>query len=102
MLPEGTLRKLPAHLISYEPQAIEASFAFLRAPKLDSSQGTQAGKYVQKHGLNKIHDAVMVDSDKNYPLTCILMDEDEEDWSNSLNAFMLADGHALLEKFVKQ
>ena len=52
--------------------------------------------------MNKIHDAIMVDSDKNYPLTCILMDEDEEDWSNSLNAFMLADGHALLEKFVKQ
>ena len=36
VLPEGTLRKLPAHLISYEPQAMESSFAFLRAPKLDS------------------------------------------------------------------
>jgi len=46
VVPEGTLRKLPAHLISFEPQAMEASFAFIRTPKLENTQGPQAGKYV--------------------------------------------------------
>lgn len=30
------------------------------------------------------------------------MEQGEEDWSNSLNAYMLAEGLAILEKYVQQ
>ena len=49
-----------------------------------------------------VHDAIMVESDSNHPLSVILMEEGEEDWSNSINAFMVAEGLAILEKYVSQ
>ncbi len=42
----------------------------------------------------------MIDSDNSQPLQVILMEEGETDWSNSLNAYMLAEGIAVLEKYV--
>ena len=57
---------------------------------------------MQRHGLNMVHDAIIVESDSNHPLSVILMEEGEEDWSNSINAFMLAEGLAVLEKYVLQ
>lgn len=30
------------------------------------------------------------------------MEEGEEDWSSSLNAYMLAEGLAILQKYIKQ
>ena len=44
----------------------------------------------------------MVESDSGRPLTVILMEEGEQDWSSSLNAFMLAEGLAVLEQYIKQ
>ena len=64
--------------------------------------GSQAAKYVQKHGLNMVHDAIVCESENNQPLQLILMEEGEEDWSSSLNAYMLAEGLAILAKYVKQ
>ena len=64
--------------------------------------GQQAGKYVQKHGLNSVHDAIVCESEVNQPLQLILMEEGEEDWSSSLNAYMLAEGLAILPSYVKQ
>ncbi len=97
---ESTLRKLPAHLLAFEPQAMAAQLACVRTPRLDRSMGTKAGKYLQKYGLNQVHDAIMIDSDNSQPLQVILMEEGETDWSNSLNAYMLAEGIAVLEKYV--
>lgn len=101
-VPEATLRKLPAHLLAYEPQAMSASLAYVRAPRLDQTLGPQAGKYIQKHGLNMIHDAVVVESESGKPLKVILMEQGEEDWASSLNAYIVAEGLAILEKYVKQ
>ena len=47
-----------------------------------------------------MHDAIMVESEGNRPLNVILMEEGEEDWSNSLNAYILAEGLGVLEKWV--
>jgi len=69
---------------------------------LDATLGQQAGKYLQKHGLNMVHDAVVCESETNAPLQLILMEQGEEDWSSSLNAFMLAEGLAILPKYIKQ
>ena len=98
---ESTLRKLPAHLLSYEPQAMESQLAYLRVPRLDNTMGQQAGKYVQKHGLNQVHDAIVCESEANQPLQLILMEQGEEDWSSSLNAYMLAEGLAILPSYAK-
>ena len=40
------LRKLPAHLLAFEPQAYPASFAYIKAPRLKQSCGSEAAKYV--------------------------------------------------------
>lgn len=38
-VPESTLRKLPAHLLAFEPQAMSASLAYVRTPRLDRLLG---------------------------------------------------------------
>ena len=48
------------------------------------------------------HDAIMFESERNKPLQVILLEQGEEDWSSSLNAYMLAEGLAALEKYVQQ
>ena len=78
-----------------------AKLAFLKVPHLEGTLGAQAGKYLQKHGLNMTHDAIMVSSERDQPLEVILMEQGEEDWSSSLSAFMLAEGLAVLEKHVE-
>lgn len=97
---EANLRKLPAHLLAYEPQAMQAQLAYMRVPHIENTLGPQAGKYLQKNGLNMTHDAIMVESTQNDKLQVILMEQGEEDWSNSLNAYMLSEGLAVLEKYV--
>lgn len=37
--PDMDMRKLPAHLLAYEPQAIPASFAFLKCPRKTQQMG---------------------------------------------------------------
>lgn len=68
ILNENTLRKLPAHLLAFEPQAMEAQLAYLQVPRLEQTLGSQAGKYVQKHGLNMVHGAIVCESENNRPL----------------------------------
>jgi len=99
---ESSLRKLPAHLLAFEPQAMPSALAYIRAPRIDRPFGPQAGKYLQRHGLNQVHDAVVVESQAGQPLRVILMEEGEEDWTNSLNAFMLSEGLTVLEKYVSE
>jgi len=36
---ENTLRKLPVHLLAFKPQAMDASLAFIRTPRLDRTMG---------------------------------------------------------------
>ena len=55
--------------------------------------GPEAATYLRKHGLNKVHDVVVVDEQPGM-LSVILMEEGEPDWSTSLNAYMLAEGLA--------
>lgn len=61
MRPDLDLRKLPAHLLAYEPQAIPAKFAFLKCPRKTQQMGLQAAKYVEKYALNTVHDACVVE-----------------------------------------
>jgi len=49
-----------------------------------------------------VHDAIVAESESGKPLQLILMEEGEEDWSSSINAYMLAEGLAVLQKYVKQ
>jgi hypothetical protein len=49
-----------------------------------------------------VHDAIVASSDTGYPLSLILMEEGEEDWANSLNAFMLAEGLAVIDKSIAE
>ena len=99
---DSSLRKLPAHLLAFEAQAMQGCLAFLRAPKLDQTMGPQAGKYVQRHGLNMVHDAIVVNSESGAPLELILMEEGESDWSNSLNAFIVSEGLAILDRNIAE
>ena len=48
-----------------------------------------------------MHDAVVVGQDGPY-LSLILMEEEEEDWGNSMNAYLVSDGLALCESEVTQ
>ena len=50
---------------------------------------------MSKNGLNQRHDAVVVYQDEDR-VAVILLEEEEEDWSSSLNAYMIAEGHAIL------
>lgn len=76
---------------------MHASLAFVKAPKLSRTLGDQAGRYLQQHGLNLTHDAVVASSESGYPLQLILMEAGVEDWSNSLNAYMVNEGLAILD-----
>jgi len=58
--------------------------------------GDKAKKYIKKHGLEKVHDAIVVEEHSNY-LKVILVDEGEQDWSESINAFVLAEGLAIMD-----
>ena len=40
-----------------------ASLAYVRTARLDRTMGPQAAKYVQKNGLNLVHDAIVVESE---------------------------------------
>ena len=39
---ESDLRKIPAHLLAYEPQAIQCSLAYIRTPKMSKPCGREA------------------------------------------------------------
>lgn len=91
-----TLRKLPAHLLQYAPCAKRCQLAYIQVPRLAKNQGVQADKFMRKYGLDKVHDAIVVEERPNL-LKVILMEESEPDWSTSLNAFLLAEGLASLD-----
>lgn len=58
---ESDLKKLPATVTPFEPQAWSARFAYLKTPSESSAFGKEAKNYVEKFGLNKIHDAAVMD-----------------------------------------
>ena len=92
-----TLRKLPANLLQYEPCAVTCKLAYIKVPRLSKFQGPEANAYLRKYGLDKVHDAIVVEEQTNV-LKVILVEEGEPDWSTSINAFMLADGLALIDE----
>jgi hypothetical protein len=61
--------------------------------------GKEAKAYVSKNGQNQRHSAVIQYQAGNQ-IAVILLEEEEEDWSNSMNAYMVAEGNAVLEKYV--
>ena len=71
------------------------SLAFLKVPNSDNQVGPEAVAYLKKYAIDKVHDAVVV-QETGFSTQLILMEEGEQDWSNSLNAYMLADGLAVL------
>ena len=97
--PDQDLRKLPAHLLAFEPQAIPACFAYVRCPRLSQLQGTEAAKYVQKYGQNTTLQACAAEQDGQVT-KFVLMDEGEEDWNSSLNAYIVSEGLAVMDKNV--
>lgn len=48
------------------------------------------------------HDAIVASSESGYPLQLILMEQGEEDWGSSLNAYMIAEGLAIIDKSIPQ
>ena len=46
-------RKLPAHLLQYEPLSYPAYFAYISTPGKAKNFGDEAKKYVEKHALDK-------------------------------------------------
>lgn len=66
-------------------------------PRSDREMGPEAATYLRKHGLNKVHDVIVMDERPGL-LSVILMEEGEPDWSTSLNAYMLAEGLADLDE----
>lgn len=89
------LRILPAHLLAYEPQAFQSSFAYINTPRLERIQGKEAAKFVKGKGLYQNHDAIVVEQSGNV-LKLILLDSSEQDWSESLNAYIISEGLASL------
>ena len=59
--------------------------------------GNEAAKYVQKFGLNETHDAIVAYEDQGR-LLVTLVEVGEEDQSNSLNAYLVAEGLAIMDK----
>ena len=57
----GDLKKLPASLLQYEPQAKQASLAFLKVPRIGSDLGDEAAKIVQNLALDKLTEVVIID-----------------------------------------
>ena len=55
------LKRLPETLLQYEPQAKEASLAYLRTPKSTSDHGQEAAKVIQDYALDAITDVIVVD-----------------------------------------
>ena len=66
-------------------------------PRSDREIGPEAATYLRKHGLNKVHDVIVMDERPGL-LSVILVEEGEPDWSTSLNAYMLAEGLADLDE----
>lgn len=91
-----SLKKLPANLLQFEPQAKRCQLAYVKVPRLDRELGDKAMKYVKKHGLDKVLDAIVID-ERSDLLKVILVEEGETDWSESINAFLLAEGLAILD-----
>jgi endonuclease YncB( thermonuclease family) len=69
---------------------------------MSKTKGKEAADDVRKQGLNKQQDAIVVEQENSsngtYYLGLVLMEEGEEDPSNSLNAYMLAEGLAKMNK----
>lgn len=96
VVPAENLRKLPAALLQYEPCAKKCTLAYMRVPRKEKFQGPEAEKYLRRYGLDKVHDAIVV-NESNHLLEVILVEEGEPDWSTSINAFMIADGLGALD-----
>ena len=47
--------------------------------------------------MHKVHDAIVVEETSDR-LKVILVEEGQTDWSESINAFMLSEGLAILDK----
>lgn len=45
---DNAARKLPAHLLAYEPQAFPAYLAYLQVPRKDQKGGDEAAAYLKK------------------------------------------------------
>ena len=69
----------------------------MKVPRKEKFQGPEADKYLRKFGLNKVHDAIVVDESRNL-LSVILVEEGEPDWSTSINAFMISEGLGSLDQ----
>jgi staphylococcal nuclease domain-containing protein 1 len=92
------IKKLPQTLLQFEPQAFASSLAYVRAPRKDKTLGKEARSYLRKHALNKVHDAVVAEEVAGGHLKLVLMEEGETDWSTSVNAYMVNEGLAAMQK----
>ena len=57
----GDLKRLPENLLQYEPQAKEASLAFVKVPKIGRERGAVGATLVQSAALASVTDVIVVD-----------------------------------------
>jgi len=92
---QGDLKRLPEKLLQYEPQAKEASLAFLKIPKVSSDHGAEAAKLVQDVALDAVTDVIVIDQWSNGALQVILFPtKGEKDWNKSVNCKLVQKGLA--------
>ena len=89
------LRKLPKNLLAFDPQSMACSLAFLKVPRTGKTFGKEACEYLKKYSLEKVHEAVVV-QESIHSTKLILMPEQEYDFENSINAYMVSEGLATL------
>lgn len=92
----GDLKRLPESLLQYEPQAKEASLAYLKVPRLGGETGQQAATLVQNAALDKVTEAIVVEQSGNRVEVVLFKDKGEKDWNKSVNCQLLERGLAAM------
>ena len=69
----------------------------MRVPRANAECGDKAKKYLRKHALDKVQDAYIVEEYRDL-LKVILVDEGETEFHDSINAYMLAEGIAIINR----
>ncbi len=95
--PSTDLRQLPQNLQQFAPEAKSASFAYIKAPFLEKPCGKEAAKYLDTEILNKQMDAY-IEYQHGELLFCVFCLKGDKSWDNSINAYLLAEGLAMIDQ----
>ena len=93
----GDLKRLPESLLQYEPQAKEASLAYIRVPKIGNTCGKEAAKLVQSMALDTVTEALVVSQSGNHLQVVLFPTKGEKDWNKSANVKLIEKGYAAMQ-----